>query len=506
MRTPKSLTLVVALAIGCPASVRAGIINVPAEHAKIQDAIKAAADGDTVLIAPGEYREQITLSRKTITMGSWYLTTGDTSYVAQTILDGGGKSAVLTIDSNVGPETTVIGVTIQNADDGIAPVAKFRLLRCRITNCSDGVDYEANSGGICRGNVFENNRDDGIDLDDFVDIIIEDNLIRNNNDDGIEIRLHKYSGPLLSYVLRGNVIYGNGEDGIQLIDYPDLSDRVFRIERNLIYDNAMAGLGCMSDGNTRENYEGASIPERIYLINNTFVNNEYGVTGGDNLIALNNLIVNTTRTAMKNVDGNSIASYNALWANGRDFDNVNKEDANTFIENPRLDGNYRLKASSPCIDRGTATFVWNGETVLNLAGESYQGTAPDIGAFEYESTVAVQHRFVLPEEFALEQNYPNPFSGVASASLLSRPTTTIRFQTKTLAQVALEIYDNLGRKVKTLWRGSKAPGEASIQWDGTSDSGMPVSAGVYLYKLTVRSSLSGSGTAQVLTRRMTVLR
>ncbi|MCZ6594159.1 MAG: metallophosphoesterase, partial [Bacteroidetes bacterium] len=203
------------------------VINVPADYSTIQAAFNAASDGDTILVAPGIYQEAIEMANKSVILASWFLTTEDTSYISQTMLDGNGGNAVITIKSSVGPSTTIIGFTIQNATDGIFPFAKFDILNCRIRNTSDGIDYEAGSGGLCKFNVFENNSDDGIDLDDAVDIIIEENIIRNNGDDGIEIRLQPYNGPMLNYIIRNNEIYGNGEDGIQLIDYDTLSDRLF---------------------------------------------------------------------------------------------------------------------------------------------------------------------------------------------------------------------------------------------------------------------------------------
>jgi hypothetical protein len=53
------------------------------------------------------------------------------------------------------------------------------------------------------------------------------------------------------------------EDGIQIIDYPATSNRVFRLERNEIRNKADVGLGVMGDGNTVENYSGYSMPERV---------------------------------------------------------------------------------------------------------------------------------------------------------------------------------------------------------------------------------------------------
>ena len=146
---------------------------------------------------------------------------------------------------------------------------------------------------------------DGIDIDNADDIIIEDNIVRLNNGDGIEIRLQDYIGPTRNIVIRNNIISDNDSDGIQLIDYPGQSDRVFHLEGNVIEGNSDVGLGLMDNGDTHEDYRAASIPDRIHLFNNTFVDNLYAVTGGDNLIALNKIFVGSTSLALKNVDGDS---------------------------------------------------------------------------------------------------------------------------------------------------------------------------------------------------------
>lgn len=72
---------------------------------------------------------------------------------------------------------------------------------------------------------------------------IQDNVIVDHDGDGIEIRLHAYSGPTLAIDIRRNLIARNGEDGIQLIDDPDVSSRVLRIEGNVIRESALAGSG-----------------------------------------------------------------------------------------------------------------------------------------------------------------------------------------------------------------------------------------------------------------------
>ncbi len=82
----------------------------------------------------------------------------------------------------------------------------------------------------------------------------------------------------------------------------------------------------------------------------------------------------------------------------------------------------------------------------------------------------------IPQEFSLDQNYPNPFN----------PTTLIHFTAPT-GKVALNIYNVLGQKVKTLMNQAVAAGSYDATWDGTDFSGNLVGNGVYFYKLETES-------------------
>jgi len=358
-------------------------LMVPGEHGTIATAIEASNEGDTIMVAPGEYQENLKLENKTLTLASHYLNSQNSADIRNTIIDGNGET-VLELN-NVGYETTIMGFTIRNGDDGIFTTAKFNLLHNYIVKCKDGIDYEGHSGGLCQNNVFELNQDDAIDLDDFPDIIIENNILRNNEDDGIEIRLHEYDGPQITCIIRKNLISGNGEDGIQFIDYPDVSNRVFYVMNNIIAKTAMAAIGCMSDGNTKENYEAANIPELIYLLHNTMVDNHYGVTAGDNMVMMNNIIMNTTNIALKNVDGNSKVENNCLWKNGIDHIGSNVIEASMIYQDPLLEPDFRLKKGSPCIDTGCLHHLKSTDSILGEQIKIMQGKAPDLGALEFGS-------------------------------------------------------------------------------------------------------------------------
>ncbi|GAB4379937.1 MAG: hypothetical protein Kow0042_29760 [Calditrichia bacterium] len=80
---------------------------------------------------------------------------------------------------------------------------------------------------------------------------------------------------------------------------------------------------------------------------------------------------------------------------------------------------------------------------------------------------------ITPKEFALWQNFPNPFN----------PTTTIKYALASDTEVKLEIYNSLGQKVITLVSAKQKVGEYSIEWDGKNENGKQVSSGIFFYKL-----------------------
>jgi hypothetical protein len=94
------------------------------------------------------------------------------------------------------------------------------------------------------------------------------------------------------------------------------------------------------------------------------------------------------------------------------------------------------------------------------------------GGITYQSS-GVDDKAAVPSGFSLEQNYPNPFNA----------RTEIRFTLTKKSQVSLEIYDLLGRRVKTLVSGSYDSGIYAANWDGTDFQGQQVSSGVYFYRL-----------------------
>jgi len=353
------------------------MIYVPMEYTNIQKAIDYASDGDTIIIENGVYNENLVVANKRLTIASNYYVSNDPNDILTTVIDG-NRTAVITVDPSAAG-TSIIGLTLQNGSDGIFAAAKINILKNIIKGNVDGIDYEG-GGGVCKYNLITQNTDDAIDLDQAVEVTVEANELTNNSDDGIEIRLHPYTGNTLLINILNNKITGNGEDGIQLISYDVLTDRKFTIKKNLIADNAMSAIGIMGNANTVEDYSGASLPEEVYISNNTFSGNNYGITGGANSLIVNNIFTSVTYTVLKNVLADSLIYNNLFWDNGLNFDNTNG-DMNMLPYDPMLKADYTLNADSPAIDSSVNTINWK-EQNITITGE-YKGTAPDLGFAEY---------------------------------------------------------------------------------------------------------------------------
>jgi Secretion system C-terminal sorting domain len=136
---------------------------------------------------------------------------------------------------------------------------------------------------------------------------------------------------------------------------------------------------------------------------------------------------------------------------------------------------YQLTANSPCIDAGTAYFEYEGEVIVNLEENEYYGTAPDLGAWEYNPVEEDVN--IIENEKLKMKNYPNPFN----------PETTIEFTLFQAEDVHLAIYNLKGQKIIELCKQPLSAGIHKYQWDGDNSAGTKVSSGVYFLNLTTET-------------------
>jgi len=128
-----------------------------------------------------------------------------------------------------------------------------------------------------------------------------------------------------------------------------------------------------------------------------------------------------------------------------------------------------LSAAFDLAGMTSATGTWH-MLAYNEMGEIWCENGPfnlTIG-----STVGTDDAFI-PDVFALYQNYPNPFN----------PVTTITYDIPEASHVKLVVYNLVGQPVRTLVSGFQNPSRYTLAWNGLSDAGLPVSSGIYVYRL-----------------------
>jgi len=95
-------------------------------------------------------------------------------------------------------------------------------------------------------------------------------------------------------------------------------------------------------------------------------------------------------------------------------------------------------------------------------------------SFSSSNTVEIDNKSeMILNGFTLYQNYPNPFN----------PITSLRYDLPEDGLVSINIYDVMGRDIRSLININQEAGYRSISWNATNDLGQPVSAGMYIYTI-----------------------
>jgi parallel beta-helix repeat protein len=357
-------------------SLFATIINIPADYTTIQQGINASINGDTVLVQPGIYVENVDFHYRNIVLGSLFLTTGDTSYIGQTVIDGDSSGSTVTID-NYGDSLTVLtGFTITNG-------------------------FAQNGGGILC----------------YIDAgpIITNNHIRNNyaSNRGGGIYCGGSSGPRISYNIFNDNFAVNGGGAMYLN-----SSRGTNIRNNLVYSNSSEDGGAICSRNSI-----------FVLVNNTISFNSASAQGGgiycwyNTMMEIRNSILwgNTASSEDQIFISSSslgFVEYSLVEGGWQGNGNIN--------ENPQFrdsgNADFHLMATtcndfidSPCIDAGYPEFT---DLVLNCSWGLGDSTS-DMGAYGGgPSPSATENIINVPQDYALIQ----------SAILAAGPNDTVLVQ------------------------------------------------------------------------------
>ncbi len=311
---------------------QATIINVPADSTTIQAAINGTSHGDTVLVQPGTYFENINFNGKNITVASLFLLTQDTAYISQTVIDGGQNGSAVIIENNEDANARLIGLTVQN---GLASSGGG----VYISNASPQIEFVKISSNVAT------NRGGGIFIDNtssnpkFISLCICNNHC-DQNGGGIFCSAYKYSDVYITNCLITNNYAG--------------------------YHGSAAYLHCPNSGNYSD----------ILVLNSTITSN----------------FSDETHAAFKTQYTARVEVVNSIiWDNGINQMDLN---SNTSFSNCCIDYDplfydsqnnyYSLQETSPCINAGILQDeLPETDIVMN---PRISQVFVDIGAYEFQLT------------------------------------------------------------------------------------------------------------------------
>ena len=322
------------------------IINVPVDVPTIQEAIDAAAEGDTINVAAGTYNEALTVAGKSLTI------TG--AGIGVTIIDGGYETGI-EIDHSSG--VLVENLTVQNCEDGIHATnhSTVEINNTTVQSCSDrgiqiddhsigyiadstidgsgvnGIGVLLNSSAILTGSVTtQNNLRDGIFLKHNSSMYIYAATCISNNDGGAGFMVTNNSNIFLASDT-SVAISGSGNEAISIgrssvmqttggtIDITDSGGQGISINNAAVLDSRSA---ITVTGGLNEWALGVGAGSQCILREGSFetVNCAGGIEVGGESRFSNRDTVSITIT--QNLGGVAINIYDnsTFWARGGTFD------------------------------------------------------------------------------------------------------------------------------------------------------------------------------------------
>ncbi|MCK5051884.1 MAG: PKD domain-containing protein [Candidatus Cloacimonetes bacterium] len=330
------------------------IINIPEDQPTIQAGIIISADGDTILVQPGTYYENINYNGQNVVVGSLFLTSQDTSYISQTVIDGSQVGSVVMFESGETSSAVLSGFTIRN---GYASGSTYP------DNRGGGISIDCSSPTLNNLIVTDNQAINagGISFWDNANATLDRITVINNFSYNNSGGLHfSNSNPILTNVIIKNN-FASSKSGAA-----GFSSCSPTLVNTLIVDNTAMEKG----GAIYLSSEACPVFENVTICNN---NSSWSAIYCDtnswpNL--LNCILWNNSPSEILLDNGGAISiTYSDVRNGWAGIGNINEDPL--FI-NPYI-GNYHLQEISPCIDAGDPATPLDPD-----------GTIADMGAYYYD--------------------------------------------------------------------------------------------------------------------------
>ncbi|NQV15823.1 T9SS type A sorting domain-containing protein [bacterium] len=323
--------------------------------ASIQMGIDVSVDGDTVLVQPGTYVENINFNGKNIVVGSLFLTTQDTSYISQTIIDGNQSGSCVQFISGETSSAVLDGFTITNGNGTIVNgsqrfgggIYSYNSSNPTIQNC------------IITGNSAGGGSGGGISCW-YASATIKNCIIRNNSNHGI------------------SNAFGAG----------------------VSVDNCIINNNYGSDYGGGISAGGGSSP---IIINCTIVNNDsyhhtstgiYAISGGT---VINSIVRDNIGSDVSIIQGTTSVTYSNIEGGFAGTGNIDTNPL--FVDASNHD--YHLSDDSPCIGAGLDTAIVPNTDIDGNPRPNPAGSNPDMGAYENSLAEPLLHTSIhVPYDYS----------------------------------------------------------------------------------------------------------
>lgn len=407
-------------------AANAAVIHIPADYPAIQTGINHAVNGDTVLVHPGTYAENINFNGKNIVIASLFLISHDTAYISGTVISGastaGPDKSIVTFENNETSSAKLIGLTLKNGAGNYRHLGSDWVYYGGGVYCSHASPLLScllirNNTAACGGGVFLY----------YSNSTVESSVIENNvcsslaqaapNAGGAAVIWNCQNALLRNNKLHGNMVERAGGAVYSLNSTCSIVNCLITANHSMVMGSAFYAdsrseldiINCTASGNYCDAGAGLLGKSMVYCLDSAKVSIS-------NSIFYNNQP--TTIVCQFNYRRNEVTVFHSDFEGGMDSVVTNNNGNNVTVHWPGDNintnplfvnagaGDFHLQPSSPCINTGDTAGV-NGITTTDLDANNRFYGGIDMGCYEFQGSLAGIRPAVA--EYAMRV-YPNPCS------------------------------------------------------------------------------------------------